>query len=81
MERHQLQAREWAEGTKGKILKGKTGVTMFPQRPQTGQSSESSRGHREMILVLALKLNSSQEIKKFPHTHPGNWGIKQLLTT
>lgn len=59
---------------------------MFPQRPHTGQSSERSREHGEisfsMILVLALKLNSSQDIKEFRALpHPGNWGIKQLLTT
>lgn len=55
---------------------------MFPQRPHTGQSLERSRGHGKMILVLALKLNSSQDIKEFlALPHPGNWGIKQLLTT
>lgn len=50
---------------------------MFPQRPQTGQSLERSRGHGETISVLALKLNSSQDIKEFRALlHPGNWCIK-----
>lgn len=54
-----------AVGIRKGFFKGKTVATMFPQRPQSGQSSESSRGHGEMILDLALKLNSSQGIKEF----------------